>query len=292
MVSDRGSLVYASGVRRSRKTARWSVIAVVVGIGLAACSEDLGLDDLVFACASDADCARGTRCDPIERVCRVPRLDAGTIDPECGFEESSFNFTDDRDRWSFLGGAHVIDEVVRLTPEQAGIRAGRGMLWTLERYPATRFTFEMDFTIGGGNGADGMAMAWISDGPYAEGWGGPRFGIGGLTGFYVEVDTFTNTSFGDPARQHIALGRTSSTTDVEHIAISGPVKELRNTETPLRLRLELDQGAAEIYLDDALVLTASIANYQPFEATFGAGAGTGGSWDEHVVHRLALRCAR
>ncbi len=52
------------------------VIVLALGAGLGAgsagCARDLGLDDQRFACSTDADCIRGTVCDPLARVCAAP----------------------------------------------------------------------------------------------------------------------------------------------------------------------------------------------------------------------------
>jgi hypothetical protein len=115
-----------------------------------------------------------------------------------------------------------------------------------------------------------------------------------LNGYLVELDTLANTSIGDPSGEHIAFARTRGKSLPEldpedRLGTATNVPMLRSREDRV-LRVEHDRGRVEIFLDGTLVLTASTAAYQPFEATFGATAATGARSDSHTVHRLTLRC--
>lgn len=67
-----------------RTLARWAPrarapAALLALCGLLACREDLGLDQVAFSCTTNADCARGTRCEPALGLCV-----ASTYEVACG----------------------------------------------------------------------------------------------------------------------------------------------------------------------------------------------------------------
>lgn len=266
---------------------------LVLAAQVLGCSVDLGIQGRRFACESDAECGLGFTCDEVSRICTRDRVDGGQDSgvPTCGFSDDFGTF--DSDRWARNDDTFPLeaDGLVQLTSLRMD---RRGTLWTRRHHPATRFTFEMAFSIGGGApiGGDGMALAWIQEEASSVGGRNANLGIYGLNGYLVELDTFTNPSVGDPPGEHLSLARTVGTflPDAEILATTStlpvPLRE-RGEQT---VRIEFDLGDVEVYLEDRLVLSARVDDYVPFSATFGATAATGNSIDIHAVHRLTLTC--
>lgn len=266
----------------------WLLLLAAAPIG---CMVDLGISGKRFACTSDAECGTGYLCDAMLGVCVDESPDSGLPDagpPPCGFDEDFLEF--DNGRWARNGDTFPLEGVVQLTSLNP---TRRGTLWHKQRVLADRFTFEMVFSIWGGGevGGDGMAMAWVRDDFRALGGRAANFGIYGLDGYAVEVDTFPNTGIGDPPSEHLAVARTYGEwlPDVEMLARTTEVPALRSQRSRT-LRVEFDMGDVQVFLDDQHVLTATIANYVPFEATFGVGAATGSKTDSHALEHLTLIC--
>lgn len=263
-----------------------SAALAAVSIG---CAVDLGISETRFACSSDPECGTGFSCE--RGVCVRELLDGGAVDagsPPCGFDEDFAVF--DNEAWDFNGDTFPLEGVVQLTSLNTN---RRGTLWHKRRITADAFTFEAVFSIWGGgeDGGDGLALAWIEEGANALGGRGANFGVYGLNGYAVEVDTFSNSGIGDPPVDHIAVAHTRGEwlPDVDELARTSQVPPLRSQRSR-RLRLEFEMGRFEVFLDGEKVLTATSTGYVPFEATFGVGAATGSNADSHALEHLTLIC--
>ena|SRR5688572_8176987 len=262
----------------------WALAA----IACLSCSVDLGIEGMKFRCDSTSQCASGFHCalGICSRAGDGGAPDSGT--ESCGFDEE-FDLTE-LDDWQHNGDAAPFPGFVRLTSANSN---QRGTLWHRRRIRAERFSYQVEFNIIGGVPGDGMAVAWIEEEPSASGGSSANLGAYGLNGYLVELDTFGNTGLGDPPSEHIAWARTRGMhlpeLDPSDRLATVNVASLRSAETR-SLRIEFDRGSIQIFLDEGLVLTASTASYQPFDATFGATAATGAQSDSHTVHRLTLRC--
>jgi hypothetical protein len=265
--------------------------AVAPALVIAACSVDLGIEDMRYRCQTTAQCSFGFVCDEDELVCKRESdptpIDGGTM--PCGFDEE-FNLLDPPD-WQRNGNASANVGNVQLTRAEPN---QRGTIWYEQRVFADRFTFEMEFSITGGGtqGGAGMAMAWIMEDATSRGGVNANLAAYGLTGYVVEIDTLADAGIGDPGTEHIAFAGTHGDV-VPNIDQYGATTELEGSlrSQPTRvLEVDFEDGVARISLDNQLVLTASVANYSPFDATFGATAATGTRYDSHAVHRLSLIC--
>jgi hypothetical protein len=257
---------------------------------VAGCTKDLGVESTKFRCGLDADCEDGWFCDPVLRICSMAVYDGGVavdsgIAPMCGFD-ADFAFNYDMTSWQANGWAMFILNLVRLTP---AVTNKTGTLWYTTKFPARKFSYQMEFSIGGGSGGDGMAMAWITGTSTSIGEGSASLGVAGLVGYYLEIDTHKNTW--DPPEEHVSLIRTDGMPqpNVKIIKTSTTIGEVRNNGAHI-IELDFDLGRADVLLGGKHILTATVVGYQPFTATFGVGAATGESHDVHDVHRLALHC--
>jgi lectin family protein len=259
-------------------------------LSAAACSKDLGVMTTKFHCKSDSDCSYGWACDPALAYCMPyepdggePAADAGAA--PCGFD-ADFSVFFDSAQFQLDGAAADIINLVRLTP---AMNQRRGAIWSMKRFPARKFGYEMEFSIGGGTGGDGMTMAWVTDTATVVGEGYASLGAAGLNGYYLEIDTFENGW--DPEHEHVSLIHTygRGQPDVEIVATSTAIGEVRNNGHHV-VRIDFHDGLAEVSFGRLSILTATIAGYAPFEATFGATAATGDLDDTHDVHRLSLKC--
>ena len=264
-----------------------SLLAIAL---VSSCSVDLGIEGMRYRCRNDSECSPGFACDPVLMICAMPGegdVDAG--ERACGFDESFDNPS--ADDWHQDGNS--------LTPPSGAVELTaastnqRGTLWYRRPIRADRFTYEMEFSIfgGGDRGGDGMSMAWVQEDDTARGGTTANLGVYGLHGYVVEIDTFPNAGIGDPPTEHIAFARTRGELlpDVDQFGNVAALPSLRSQDHRL-LRIEFDAPVAAIYLDGSLVLTATAASYQPFDATFGATAATGAAFDSQQVHRLTLVC--
>ncbi len=266
------------------------IVALAWAAALGSCTKDLGVESMKFHCAADADCEDGWFCHPVLKICSTAIDDAGVavdsgVAPTCGFD-ADFAFDYDMTSWQANGWAMFILNLVRLTP---AVTNKTGTLWYKTRFPARKFSYQMEFSIGGGSGGDGMAMAWITGTSTSIGGGSSSLGVAGLVGYYLEIDTHENEW--DPPEEHVSLIQTNGMPqpNVDIIATSTTIGEVRNNGAHI-IELDFDRGLADVLFGGKHILTATVAGYQPFMATFGVGAATGEAHDVHDVHRLALHC--
>jgi len=271
-------------------------------------------DDARYRCTDNADCLASERCGPkLECIPRAldaeplpepdagPRPDAHAADAAprdagfatCGFDEH-FDDTFDPNAWQLNGsaihGPSSADGFVRLTPLAA--RRATGTVMHRQRMRADTFTLQMVFEVGTDDSgpADGMAMGWFDEESSAAGLFGRSLGYIGLLGYAVAIDTFQNP--GEPSPNHVALVRTlgGAAEDFEVIGETTDVPAFNRTG-PHAVTLEFDMGSAKVFVDGAMVLTATVADYQPFDATFGFTGANGDNVGNQDVLDVQMQCA-
>jgi Bacterial lectin/Stigma-specific protein, Stig1 len=161
------------------------------------------------------------------------------------------------------------------------------------------FTASFSFYMGGGSadvdagvelGGDGMMFVFESEGPHAVTNLGSCFGVCGLTGFGVELDTYDNDGCGDMSANHVAVDvLTECTADSALL----PTTLLANDSLPFTLSdgmihtavVELDKGKMTVALDGTMVVASfPIPGFVEGKSYyFGFGAGTGGYVNFHEV---------
>ena len=151
------------------------------------------------------------------------------------------------------------------------------------RIDATHFEASFVVEIGEGNGADGMAFAFLSESDAtAMGTSGGGLGLLELEGYGVELDSYYNGQLSDMSGEHIALVDAGSLYPHQQTAAA-----IRNVGAIL-VEMEMNAGAFEVWLDGASVLSGQLPNYTLGEAMFGFTAATGGLNDAHRVDDVSI----
>jgi hypothetical protein len=63
-----------------------ALIIIAALVGVASCSQSLGVENMKFACKIDDDCEMGWICDTTMHICALPDCDATT---SCGSDGGS-----------------------------------------------------------------------------------------------------------------------------------------------------------------------------------------------------------
>ncbi len=192
--------------------------------------------------------------------------------------------------WLFRGNATFANPGVRLTPSAE--TQGGAFYWN-EGYTFDRFdvTFGYEITTDPASSTygpgDGMTFAWISsaEAPPLSGTGG-GFGLSGLTGYAVAIDTYQNPEFSETATPNIAIKKT---VDLSNVAATGPIAALIDGNEHL-VRVRLAGGSVTVSLDGADVLgPTALPGYVPYSGYFGFTAATGGAFEDHLLTRAHVR---
>ena len=216
----------------------------------------------------------------------------------------------DSDHWLLYGSAEHVPsaEIIQLTPAK-GYQLG--MLFHRQLTGSEGLQIEFSFEIGGGSGADGLALLLLRTMPdvdkferryhYGGGWGS-RY----LDGYAVVFDTFLNEMdvyelggrrflfpITDPSNNFVALaelGAGSDVFDITYLEANSLDQRLRNSGV-FDAEVELNgDGHLKVYLANAqagmartLVIDHSIENYTPFDGYIGFMGATGGLTDRHFI---------
>jgi hypothetical protein len=152
-------------------------------------------------------------------------------------------------------------------------------------------TIQFDFYVGGGTGADGMAVMLEKDGTAALGASGGGFGISGLTGFAVELDTYDNAACLDASSNHIGIDTL--------VSCSGMPTALVENDSPgftisdgawHTMVVQIVNGAFTVTANNA----AQFSSYTPSGWAngpyyLGFGGGTGGETNYHRVRNVSVK---
>ena len=113
--------------------------------------------------------------------------------------------------------------------------------------------------------------------------GASTFGVGGLGGYAVVIDTFLNVS--EPAVPFLAIVQAAAVpVTLSRVTIPN-VRDSANH----RLRVRLDAGKVSVWLDGInAIFEFPIVGYVPFSGRWGFTGGTGGASEAHWVTDLAM----
>jgi hypothetical protein len=151
-------------------------------------------------------------------------------------------------------------------------------------------TVEYEATIGGGSGADGVAMV-IADPsrgatPTSLGIEGGGLGFSGIPGIAIALDEFQGT--GAPSNNFLGLtdGPVSpSTPDVLHwLATANLAVPIQNATT--RVKIVNSNGTTTVFVNGTQVLSQPLA--LPASAYLGFSGGTGGLNNRHEISKLVV----
>ena len=150
-------------------------------------------------------------------------------------------------------------------------------------------TVEYDATIGGGSGADGLALVFgdASRGaaPTLVGVGGGGLGFSGIPGVAVALDTFKNAVNPSSNFAGVSDGPAATAADLLHWLATG------NLAVPLRnatnhIKVVTTSTTLTVFVNGTQVLSTNVT--LPTSAYLGFSGATGGLNDRHAIAHLVV----
>ena len=155
-------------------------------------------------------------------------------------------------------------------------------------------TFQFDFYVGGGTGADGMGFMLETNGPTALGNSGGGLGMSNLSGFGVELDEYDNGACLDASANHTGIDSLAACS-------TGIPTALVENDAPGFTIADATWHTMTVHVANGAftVTAASVAqfpNYGPAAWSngkyyLGFGGGTGGSTNVHSVRNVSVTFA-
>jgi hypothetical protein len=187
--------------------------------------------------------------------------------------------------WQLNGTAALASGALALTTATS-YQAGSAF-WP-KAIDARAFTAEFDLSIGGGSGADGLALVLgdASKGALATSLGknGGGVGFGGIPGIAIAFDTYKNSV--NPSNNFVGIsdGPTSATTtDLLHwlstATLTSPLRNLAH-----HIKVLSAAGTITVSIDGTQVLSRAMT--LPSSAYLGFSGGTGYLNDRHAISGL------
>ena len=162
-----------------------------------------------------------------------------------------------------------------------------GALWWNAPYTFDVFDMTSTFWIQQKvNGADGMTFAWVVGNNVNQvGLGASTYGIGGLTGYSVVIDTFPNT--GEPTNPYLGVLQNA---DVPVPLIRVSIPDVRNSANhSLEVKLEAG-GKISVWVDAVNYINQfTIPGYVAFSGHWGFTGGTGSASEAHWVRDATMK---
>jgi iron transport multicopper oxidase len=149
-------------------------------------------------------------------------------------------------------------------------------------------TVEFDASIGGGTGADGLALV-LGDAtrgslPTSLGTNGGGLGFSGIAGIAVALDTYKNSV--NPSNNFVGVTdgpvSSSNTGELHWIATANLTSSLRNTTH--HVKVTTAGGTLTMWIDGTQVLSHAVSLSE--SAYLGFSGGTGGQTDRHAIAHL------
>ncbi|MFE9428498.1 choice-of-anchor D domain-containing protein [Kitasatospora sp. NPDC006697] len=185
--------------------------------------------------------------------------------------------------WTLNGSAKLNGADLVLTPAAVN-QAGSAF----DRTPITGARLHAHFTaqIGGGTGADGLALVLLDAGkagPASLGFAGGGVGWGGLPGPAVVLDTYQNP--GSPSNNFVGIATSGVRDHLTWAATSTAVPNLRQGTHTVDVTAT-SAGHLRVAVDGKLVLDTPVA--LPPTLLVGFSAGTGAATDVHTVRNVTI----
>jgi hypothetical protein len=183
--------------------------------------------------------------------------------------------------WAVAGSALISSGVAQLTQDTGG---QAGALWWNGTYLFDTFDVSASFAIQNKpTGADGLAFAWIAGANLTAVGSGPTYGVGGLVGYAVAIDTYQNAS--EPAVPFLTvIDAANATTPLQRVTIPNVRDGLSH-----RLRVRLEAGKVSVWIDAVnYVFGFPLPVVAPFSGHWGFTGGTGGSSEAHSVFDVSM----
>jgi hypothetical protein len=182
--------------------------------------------------------------------------------------------------WVVAGNATFSSPWAELTPDAL---SQTGSLWWNASYVFDSFDMIATFWIPNKpTGADGMAFAWVPGSNVSvTGGGATGFGVGGLGGWAIAIDTYQNS--GEPAVPYLAVIDPSGT----HL-YRATIPNVRDAGNHT-LRVKLDAAKVTVWIDGTVyVFEFPLPGYAPFTGHWGFGAATGGASEAHYIRDITM----
>lgn len=260
------------------------VDATTCASGSCSCTDSDG--DGVFACGPDGktvlDCNDknaavhpGAKevCDKLDNDCdglvdNVPAVLSESLVPPLG------------PHWIAAGSAVATDAGlgIELTGD---VQSQAGAVWWGAEYTFDAFDVTATFSIEDITpGADGCGFGWVPGLAYGSTGGGTGYGLTGLNGYFVAIDTYQSGT--EPAAPYLLLSGPSM-----GYATAG-LPRIRDGQ-PHELRVKLDSGKVSAWVDSFQYFNeVELPGYVPFNGRWGFAGGTGSFFERHYVSKMTM----
>jgi hypothetical protein len=185
--------------------------------------------------------------------------------------------------WKVAGSALFANGWAQLTQDVA---YQAGALWWNASYAFDTFDMSATFWIQAkAAGADGFSFAWIAGNNLNVGGHGNSYGVVGLPGYAVVIDTSPNA--GEPSTPHLAIiDAANLTTPALGRYMIPNVRDAQNH----RLRVTLDAGKVSVWIDGVnYVSNLALPSATPFAGHWGFTGATGGNSEAHWVTDVSMK---
>ncbi|MGI5460591.1 choice-of-anchor D domain-containing protein [Streptomyces sp. CA-249302] len=180
--------------------------------------------------------------------------------------------------WTYNGSAALSGTSLVLTPATASVK-GSGVQATA--VPSARLRAHFTATIGGGTGADGLALLLLDASKAtstALGAGGGGLGYAGLPGLAVTLDTHKNGT--EPSNNFVGIATAATGSAPHYVATSTAVPNLRSGTHTIDANVT-SAGHLVVSVDGTQVIDKAVS--LPKNLLVGFAGATGSSTDKHTV---------
>ncbi|WP_330308751.1 MULTISPECIES: choice-of-anchor D domain-containing protein [unclassified Streptomyces] len=185
--------------------------------------------------------------------------------------------------WTLNGSAALSGTDLVLTKTVQNTK-GSGVQATA--VPSARLKATFTAAIGGGTGADGLALLLLDSSkatPKALGGGGGGLGYAGLPGIAITLDTHRNT--GDPSANFVGVATGGNGSPFTYAATSTAVPALRTGTHVVDVSVTT-AGHILVSVDGTQVIDTAVT--LPPNVLVGFSGATGGSTDNHTVNGVKV----
>jgi hypothetical protein len=187
--------------------------------------------------------------------------------------------------WQLNGSAKLESPSLVLTG--VGTFLGGSAFWPTQLSAQNR-TIEFEMTIGGGTGADGLALVFAdaSKGatPKSLGESGGGLGFGGIPGIAVAFDTYKNAV--NPSNNFVGISEAKGTEGrtLRWLSTANVTPSLRATH---KIKVATEGGTVGVWIDGTKVGSFTVT--LPTKAYIGFTGATGGLTDRHAIAHLTVK---